>query len=75
VLGLVSNPEMKRSEMAWIAWDATSETCSKKIISLEFFANFLFQDKKLGGLGRNPKKSKSTRFQDNCAAINEAKKQ
>jgi hypothetical protein len=51
----VSNPEMKRSAMAWIAWYTTSVTCSKKIICLEFFADFLFQD--------------------NCVAINEAKKQ
>jgi hypothetical protein len=40
---------MKRSAMAWIAWYTTSVTCSKNLISLEFFANFLFQDKKLGG--------------------------
>jgi hypothetical protein len=45
-LGLGSNPEMKRSEMAWIARDTTNVTCSEKIISLEFFGYFLFQDKK-----------------------------
>ncbi len=46
---------MKRSEMALIARHTTSVTCSKNLISLEFFANFLFQDKKLGGLACNPK--------------------
>jgi len=46
--------------MAWIAWHTTSLTCSENIISLEFFANFLFQDKKLGGLGCNPKKTKKS---------------
>jgi hypothetical protein len=57
----MSNPEMKRSVMAWIARDATNVTCSEKTISLEFFASFLFQDKKLGGLGCNPKyKCKNT---------------
>ncbi len=45
-LGLESNPEMKRSVMAWIARHTTNVTCSKKIISLEFFGYFLFQDKK-----------------------------
>jgi hypothetical protein len=47
-------PEMKHSEMAWIAWDTTSETCSEKIISLEFFGYFLFQDKKYRGFGVQP---------------------
>ena len=42
-------------------------------MSLEFFANFLFQDKKLGGLGCNPKFKRRNLFQDNRAAINEAK--
>jgi hypothetical protein len=42
---------MKRSGMAWIARDTTNVTCSKNIMSLEFFANFLFQDKKLGRFG------------------------
>jgi hypothetical protein len=53
-LGLASNPEMKRSEMAWIAWDTTSETCSENLISLEFFGYFLFQDKKYRGFGVQP---------------------
>ncbi len=35
---------MKRSEMAWIAWDTTNVTCSKNIISLDFFEYFLCQD-------------------------------
>jgi hypothetical protein len=68
---------MKRSEMAWIAWDTTSVTCRENLISLDFFANFLAlsidifsgiaeckhlcQDKKLGGLGGNPK-NKINRF-------------
>jgi hypothetical protein len=42
---------MKRSEMALIARDTTSVTCSEKIISLEFFGYFLFQDKKYRGFG------------------------
>ena len=47
---------MKRSVMAWIALQKTGTVdCSKIIMSIEFFANFLFQDKKLGGLGCNPK--------------------
>jgi hypothetical protein len=53
-LGMVSNPEMKRSEMAWIAWHTTSVTCSTNIMSLEFFGYFLFQDKKYRGFGVQP---------------------
>jgi hypothetical protein len=51
---------MKRSEMAWIVRHTTNVSCSKKIISLEFFANFLFQDKKLGGFGVQPQENKSS---------------
>ncbi len=45
---------MKRSEMAWIARNTTSVTCSKNLISLEFFGYFLFQDKKYRGFGVQP---------------------
>ena len=34
----------------------------------------MFQDKKLGGLGCNPKYKWRNLYQDNCVAINEAKK-
>jgi hypothetical protein len=51
----VSNPEMKRSVMAWIAWDTTSVTCSKKIICLDFLVTFLSKKKVTRVWGGNPK--------------------
>jgi hypothetical protein len=64
-------PEMKHSEMAWIARHTTSVTCSTNIISLEFFANFLALSIDIFSSIAECKHL----FQDNCAAINEAKKQ
>jgi hypothetical protein len=57
--------------MAWIARDTTNVTCSEKIISLEFFANFLaLSIHVFSGIAEC-----KHLFQDNCAAINEVKKQ
>jgi hypothetical protein len=56
-LGLGSNPEMKRSEMAWIAWHTTSVTCSKNLISLEFFGVLFVSRQKVSRVwGATPRK-------------------
>jgi hypothetical protein len=42
---------MKDSKWLELRGQTSAVDCSKNIISLEFFADFLFQDKKLGRFG------------------------
>jgi hypothetical protein len=48
-----------------------SVDCCKIFVSLDFFADFLCQDKKLGGLGCNPKKENNSQFNGKCLVVKE----